>query len=595
MNMEYDVNESVLKSFSGSTDIEMMDDGKNTKLVSKKVLRTPWPTKRYSWSSKEPPSTPEDGRVASHEQKMPSEPLVSMEKIFVDKSEFEEEIDHDRHLDSSYQMNNDDDIVEIAVSDTHSSVASTEEAPSLKRLGVKSSFKLTLSSFNTSFILPPTKTGPYKTESKLIHPQSSLADQVAAEIGALYYEATQCNSKEALEGLHNYSHLGYHIAEGFLMRIYALGQCGVEKDLHRAQTIALRLYPIFRDMAEANEGIISIYAHYHLGVCYSEGLAVNKDPTIAIAWYRESANRGYTGAQAYLGYCYYHGIGVQKNQPEAVKWYQLAADQGHSASQFNLAVCYEQEHGVSKNMEQAVRYYRMAADQGSAAAQYNLGRCYEKGEGIMQNYHKSFDWYNESAKQGYTMSEYALGCCYLSGFGTDKDLSKGIEYLIKACNKDYDLALVKLGLCYEEGNGVTKSLTTAIQYYYKASELGNSSALYRIGHFLFHGKGVEKDFNKAVIFFQLASQRHHRIAQIQLGICYQTGQGIKKDPSIAFKLFKTTASAGIAEGQYQLARCYEIGLGTNVDMKEAIKYYKIAERKGNAEAHQALERLRGSL
>eukprot|EP01040_Poterioochromonas_malhamensis_P009965 gene9965-10829_t len=461
MSMEYDVNESVLKSFSGSTDIEMIDDRKNTKLVSKKVPRTPWPTKRYSWSSKEAPSTPEDGRIASNEQKMPSEPLVSMEKIFVDKSEFEDEVDHDRHNDSFYQTTNDDDIVEIAVSDTHSSVASTEEAPSLKRLGVKSSFKLTLSSFNTSFILPPTKTGPYKTESKLIHPQSSLADQVAAEIGALYYEATQCNSKEALDGLHNYSRLGYHIAEGFLMRIYALGQCGVENDLHRAKTIALRLYPIFRDMAEANEGILSIYAHYHLGVCYSEGLAVNKDPTIAIAWYR---------------CCHLSGFGTDKDLLKGIEYLTKACNKDYDLALVKLGLCYEEGNGVTKSLTTAIQYYYKASELGNSSALYRIGHFLFHGKGVEKDFNKAVIFFQLASQRHHRIAQIQLGICYQTGQGIKKDYSIAFKLFKTTASAGIAEGQYQLARCFEIGLGTNVDMKEAIKYYKIAERKGNAEA-----------------------------------------------------------------------------------------------------------------------
>jgi TPR repeat protein len=42
-------------------------------------------------------------------------------------------------------------------------------------------------------------------------------------------------------------------------------------------------------------------------------------------------------AQYYLGLCYREGIGIEKNEEEAVKWFRKAAEQDHYDAQKELA------------------------------------------------------------------------------------------------------------------------------------------------------------------------------------------------------------------------------------------------------------------
>ena len=55
---------------------------------------------------------------------------------------------------------------------------------------------------------------------------------------------------------------------------------------------------------------------------------------------RGSAMRGSLEAQVNLGICYSQGLGVEKNDEEALQWFQKAAEAGHPAGKMNLAISY---------------------------------------------------------------------------------------------------------------------------------------------------------------------------------------------------------------------------------------------------------------
>jgi TPR repeat protein len=419
-------------------------------------------------------------------------------------------------------------------------------------------------------------------------------EQQAAEIASLYYDASQRNVVEALNQLKAIAATSEdQLAEGFLMRIIALGQCNEPRDMEKAKKMGKKLYTWLQLMVESDSSELkSIYARYLLAVCHSEGLGVEKDSVIATEYYKESAERGYAGAQAYLGFCYYMGIGVEKNLVEAVRWYRIAADQGFSGAQSNLGICYEHGHGVARNLELASKQYQLSAQQGGVAAQYNLGNLYESGHApIEQNFYYAAKWYLQAAVQGYTPAEYSLGCLYLLGLGVEKDSDLGIEYISRAAEKNYILAQVKLGECYEQGNGVAKNPIKAIKWYYKAAENGNAEALYYIGYYHFYGITVERDLSKAVEFYTLAAERGHAVAQNNLAICYQNGFGVQKDLTLCIKWFQESANTGFSQAQFNLGVCYEKGQGIVKSVQEAIRYYRLSAGNHNSSAKHALQRL----
>lgn len=138
-------------------------------------------------------------------------------------------------------------------------------------------------------------------------------------------------------------------------------------------------------------------AQYALGVCYHDGVGVEKDEQTAVYWYKLSAAQGHARGQGILGFCYGEGFGVDKDEYEAMRWYRLAAEQGESVAIYNVGYCYEEGIGVEKNELEAVKWYRLSANQGNAFAQNSLGYCYEDAIGVEKDTQAAVKWYRKSA------------------------------------------------------------------------------------------------------------------------------------------------------------------------------------------------------
>ena len=64
--------------------------------------------------------------------------------------------------------------------------------------------------------------------------------------------------------------------------------------------------------------------------------AVEPDQRATVAWLREAAEDGVAAAQFKLGLCFGNGIGVERNEAAARGWYLRAAAQGHPAARLRL-------------------------------------------------------------------------------------------------------------------------------------------------------------------------------------------------------------------------------------------------------------------
>ncbi len=191
----------------------------------------------------------------------------------------------------------------------------------------------------------------------------------------------------------------------------------------------------------------------------------------AVELYRKAADQGLAAAQTQLGICYFEGIGVEKDYDEAVRLFNLAAKQNdpdaffmlsqyyafeqneeglfenakkaadlHSAmGEFGLAECYQEGFGVKKDDSQANDWYEKAAKKGLMAAQVVLGdRLFR-----IKNFEKSLYWQEKAADQGCAHSSWMAGSMYLRQTGNTtvsgipKDSEKGLALLMKAANCDY--------------------------------------------------------------------------------------------------------------------------------------------------------------
>lgn len=75
----------------------------------------------------------------------------------------------------------------------------------------------------------------------------------------------------------------------------------------------------------------------------------------------KSAAQNDSLAQCKLGICYQNGLGVQKDYAEAAKWFRKAAEQNDSLSQSTLGIFYELGRGVPKDYVEAYKWTLLAA------------------------------------------------------------------------------------------------------------------------------------------------------------------------------------------------------------------------------------------
>ena len=202
--------------------------------------------------------------------------------------------------------------------------------------------------------------------------------------------------------------------------------------------------------------------------------------------YKQSADAEDVGGIGGLGVCYENGIGVQKNISTAITYYKKAADSNHAYSLDRLYRLYREGDGVTKDTDAAITYLRQAADLGNTSSIYSLGYEYYAGEIIHADKQKALEYMKKSADEGYTFACAVLGTMYYSGEEgmAAKDYKKAFEYLSIAVkdaaslNEDLLAEVYKnLGACYRFGRGTDKDQSLASYYTEQAAKYGDKSSV----------------------------------------------------------------------------------------------------------------------
>lgn len=122
-----------------------------------------------------------------------------------------------------------------------------------------------------------------------------------------------------------------------------------------------------------------------------------------------TAAQGNLEAQALLGQILLDGRGIQKDPPLALIWFKMAAAQGHAMASNMAGRCLELGWGTAIDLVQAAAYYRQAACLGLDWGQYNLANLYATGRGLTQDEYQAFQLYWQAAQQGHAKSMNLVG------------------------------------------------------------------------------------------------------------------------------------------------------------------------------------------
>lgn len=228
-------------------------------------------------------------------------------------------------------------------------------------------------------------------------------------------------------------------------------------------------------LEEANNG--DAQAQGFLGMCYLEGINIDKSPEEGVKWLRLSAEQNFPMAIGLLGLCYANGDGVKQSYEESIKWFRKGVELDDETSLNSLGYAYAKGQGVPQSHEKAAELYRKAAEHGLAPAQYNLANCYDTGEGVPQSYEEALKWYRLAADQGDAPSQSEIGAFYALGKGVPQSDEEAVKWFRLAADKGYKNGQYNLGFCYFYGKGVEEDKTEALKWIRMSAEQDDKAAI----------------------------------------------------------------------------------------------------------------------
>jgi uncharacterized protein len=252
----------------------------------------------------------------------------------------------------------------------------------------------------------------------------------------------------------------------------------------------------------------------YLGEFFVKGLGQPTDRVEGARWYYKAAQQGHAEArqqfdrldrelrdaadadsaegQRYLGLVFLEGIDMDPDAEVAVAWFMLAASKDDARANMSLAQCYAAGQGVEVDVEQAVEHCMRAARAGLPEALYEAGllhtaaggfdadtcakamQCFkaaaEGGHTIAQA-HVDMENYYLRALKGNADSAGTLGSVFVDHPLIRRDYEQAVHWLEQALESAYngELSLntyelsLKLGRLYLHG-GSTTTLLGSRQY-----------------------------------------------------------------------------------------------------------------------------------
>lgn len=359
--------------------------------------------------------------------------------------------------------------------------------------------------------------------------------------------------------------------------------------------------------------------------CYADGIGVEHDFHLALAWYQRAAEQGVAAAQCALAKAHEHGLGVSADMDLARQWYREAAVQGHPGAQlaldrmdaagngrvsrgarnragnrerrtndarwtkyaahgspddlFHLGMMFELGISIEKSAKQARAWYKRAAELGYADAQFALAQSFESAERG-----QAVQWYRRAAAQGHADAQCALAALQLQGLGTTHDPVSGLSWYARAADQGH--ASAQFALAQLLKNDASAIAFDAIS---RAAAGGQAQAQCAMGDRYARGAGVAQNWFEACRWYAVAAEQGDATAQCALAVCYAEGKGVKQDITHAFIWFEKAAAQSLPQAQWNLGELYATGLpGVEADPKKATLLCKRAANAGFAPASATL-------
>jgi len=221
-------------------------------------------------------------------------------------------------------------------------------------------------------------------------------------------------------------------------------------------------------LAAAKDGQLD--AQVMLGQILLEGQGIQRDPVLALTWFRLGAAQGHAMAHNMLGRCLEHGWGTAQAWPLAARHYRHAAESGLDWAIYNYANLLGTGRGVALDHTQAFALYQRAAELGHAKSMNLVGRYLEDGLLGPADPQAALAWYQRSAEAGDFRGQFS----YAALLAAQQQIDEALRWLRRAlAHGNLNFLRASRASLLQATHPALREL--ALAYHARAGELGDES------------------------------------------------------------------------------------------------------------------------
>jgi TPR repeat protein len=251
-------------------------------------------------------------------------------------------------------------------------------------------------------------------------------------------------------------------------------------------------------------------ALFSLGRLRMQGVGLEKDEALAVAYYLEAAEAGHLSAQFNLGLAYFKGRGVEKDTDKAMKWWAKAADAGHSSAQYNIGALLWEGRVVEQDQATAMKWFRTAMHNNNEQASTFLQSLFEP---MYSELRENFKFYRDDTTVRDISLIEELGLFKLGQQAYSQGAyDQALKYWTPLAEDGHFDSQYFIAQLYEKGEGVKASFETALSMYEKAARAGQPDSQYRLG-FYHINEAPETNRTLGLYWMQSAADNGHLEAQ----------------------------------------------------------------------------------
>lgn len=178
-----------------------------------------------------------------------------------------------------------------------------------------------------------------------------------------------------------------------------------ENGLNNRAVSLPKAYGYYKAAAEANNAKANIkMGEIYISKFYPFNDKAKSDKYYAKAFKTLKQQEGYSGDACYqLGMMYKDGLSVEKNPELAVSYFRIASAKGNAEAYYELGLIYQNE----LERVEAFNCFMKAADKGVPAAMLEVAKAYETGLGTSRNREQAINWYTKCENTNTSYSKEA--------------------------------------------------------------------------------------------------------------------------------------------------------------------------------------------